>query len=278
MTLFDEELTRRLVLRRGLTTIGAVGLSGTLLAACGSDDKKSAASTPATTTTDALPGKGKTVGLSLIGINEYVLGAATGVLKEMEEAGYAVKVLSSNFKPDTEIQNFNTFVSQGVDGILTVPVTSTSAARGAITANAKGIPTVSLAWANKSPADDILAGRVRLNNVTGAANIVGWLEENAEPGPVLIVQGLPGNEFSDGFDTGMADALAKLGGAWKIAGKAPGFYLRDKSITAAQNLTTAHPDAKIIVTAVAEMGVGVASFLERSKRKDFTHEIGRAHV
>ena len=275
MSYFDDGLTRRVLLRRGLITIGTGMLGGSLLAGCGDDDSDGEAtageSTSSTTTPAEKPGEGKTVGVTLIGINEYVLGAATGVLKELTEAGYGVKLLSSNFTPDGEIKNFQTFVSQGVDGIITLPVTSASAARGALNAERSKIPTVSLAWASESPADDILVGRVRLNNVTGGKAIADWLSQNAEPGEVLLVQGFPGNEFSDDFDKGLADGLASVGGGWKIVGKVPGQYLRDKAITAAQNLTTAHPNARVIVTSVAEMGVGVASFLQRKGAKDFTH-------
>lgn len=275
MSYLDDGLTRRLLLRRGLTTLGAGMLGGSLLAGCGDDEAESTApsksETTATAAADAMPGKGKTIGVTLIGINEYVLGAATGVMKELEAGGYDTKLLSSNFTPDGEIKNFQTFVSQGVDGIITLPVTSASAARGALNAERSGIPTVSLAWASKSPADDILVGRVRLNNLTGGRKIAEWLSQNAEPGEVLLVQGFPGNEFSDDFDQGLAQGLADVGGGWKIVGKVPGQYLRDKAITAAQNLTTAHPKARVIVTSVAEMGVGVASYLERKGAEGFTH-------
>jgi ABC-type sugar transport system substrate-binding protein len=271
----DDELTRRLLLRRGLTTLGAGMVGGSLLAACGDDADKNKASADSGAKTpaagDGMPGKGKTIGVTLIGINEYVLGAATGVIKELEAGGYDVKLLSSNFTPDGEIKNFQTFVSQGVDGIITLPVTSASAARGALNAEKSSIPTVSLAWASESPADDILVGRVRLNNVTGGKKIAEWLSQNADPGEVLLVQGFPGNEFSDDFDKGLAQGLAEVGGGWKIVGKVPGQYLRDKAITAAQNLTTAHPKARVIVTSVAEMGVGVASYLQRKGAKNYTH-------
>ncbi len=256
--------------------LAGVALGGVTLAACGGDDDEkattsaSSGATTAASSTGGKPGEGKTIGLNLIGVNEYVTGVASGVLKSLVPEGYEVKILSSNFNADDEVKNFQSFISQQVDGIITLPVTSASSGRGTLMADKAGIPTVSLGWNAGDPADELYAGRVKYNYTRDVQMIADWLDENVEPSEVVIVQGAPGNPTSDQFDT-VKDKINKLGNGWKVVGMTPGQYLRDKSITAAENLFTAHPKAKVIITGAAEMAVGVASFLERKGMDDVTH-------
>lgn len=263
------------LLRTGLVLAG-VAVGSVTLAACGGDDDEkatTAASSTASTaasSTGGKPGEGKTIGLNLIGVNEYVTGVATGVLKSLVPEGYEVKILSSNFTADDEVKNFQSFISQKVDGIITLPVTSASSGRGTLMADKAGIPTVSLGWNSGDPADDLYAGRLRYNYTRDTQLIADWLDENVEPAEVVIVQGAPGNPTSDQFDT-VEEKINKLGNGWKVVGKVPGQYMRDKSITAAENLFQAHPNAKVILNGAAEMGVGIASFLERKGMDDVTH-------
>ena len=271
-------MTVRLVLRRasrwraGLA-IAVLALSVFAAAGCGSSsDSSQAATTAATTASGAAgPGAGKTIGVVSIGTNQYTQCMATGAIKELSSAGYKVIGFDSKFDAKQEVANFDQAIARKVDGILVLPVTPQSAARGAIAAQKANIPVVNLAWATPAAADDIYVGRVRLDNVQGGKLITDWLKDNATPGEVVIVSGVPGNEFSDDFDRGVTEGIKALGGDWKVVGNEPGFYVRDKAITAVENLTAAHPNAKVIITSVAEMGVGVASWLERSGRKDVVH-------
>ena len=232
------------LLRTGLVLAG-VAVGGVTLAACGGDDDEkatTAASSTASTaasSTGGKPGEGKTIGLNLIGVNEYVTGVATGVLKSLVPEGYEVKILSSNFTADDEVKNFQSFISQKVDGIITLPVTSASSGRGTLMADKAGIPTVSLGWNSGDPADDLYAGRLRYNYTRDTQLIADWLSKNAKPAETVIVQGAPGNPTSDQFDT-VEEKINKLGDGWKVVGKTPGEYLRDKSITAA---AYSHPSA-----------------------------------
>lgn len=255
-------------LAAGVAVLLAIGLA-VGLTACGDDDEEGSGT--ASTAEAGLPGEGKTIGISLIGTNQYTQCMATGAIKNLTEAGYEVVGVDSKFDPQQEVANFNDLIGRDVDGILVLPVTPDSAARGAIAAEEAGIPTVSLAWAKPTAADDTYVGRVNLDNVQGAGLIVDWIEENTEPGEIVVVSGVAGNEFSDDFDAGLKKGIEELGGGWEIVGIEPGNYVRDDAITAAQNLFAAHPDASIIITAVAEEGVGVASWLQREGKDDIVH-------
>lgn len=259
-----DPMTRRTFVQRSTVLLSTAAVGGIALSACGDDDQESSSADAG----NDRPGAGKTVALILNGINEYTQSTGTGVYEVLAPAGYTVRTVQGGFEADAEVQNFQSAIAEGVDGIAVLPVSPDSAGRGAILADQEGIPTVSLAWAKPSPADDAYAGRVFINNKGGGKLIADWLSSNAEPGGILLVQGLPGNEFSDDFDKGLADALPEQ---FSIVGRQPGNFLRTDAITAIENLVTANPTARIIVTSVSEMGVGVASYLQRAGRKDFVH-------
>ena len=251
--------------RRRLVGAGA----GALLAATalGSTVARGATSTAAA----GAVGEGKTIGLIVIGVNQYVQCLATGVLEELSTTKYNMIGINSVFDPSKEVAGFQTLISRKVDGILVLPVTPQSAARGTLAASKAGIPVVNLAWAKPTAADKIFKARIRIDNLKGGGLIADWIGKNTQPGEIVVVEGLPGNEFNDQLLLGLKTGIAKLGGGWKIAGVQPGAYARDKSITAVQNLLTAHPKAKIVVDFAAEMGAGIASYLERQRLKDIVH-------
>src|SRR5262249_34960220 len=151
---------RRELLRRTGLLAGAGVLGGGLLSACGSDDKSSASggstSAGSTSASGDQPGKGKTIGLILIGVNEFVTGVATGVHGGGERAGYAVKWLSPNSPAGEEIKNYQSFIPRQADATFPLPLTAASSGRGALRAQQQKIPVVDLAWAAGGPADDIL--------------------------------------------------------------------------------------------------------------------------
>lgn len=246
---------------RGLLGLILVGLVAAALAGCADDGESDAV--------DAQ--EGGTIGTILIGNNQYVQCLATGVISELEGTPWRFTGLYSDFAAPKEVANFDSMETKGVEGLLVLPVTPQSAARGAISADASGTPVVNLAWAQETSADDVYAARVQIDNIEGGRMIAKWLGENAEPGKILVVEGQRGNEFNDQLLEGLREGVASLGGDWRIAGVEQGLYLRDAAITAAQDLMTAHPDARIVVDFAAEMGVGIASFLEREGRDDIVH-------
>lgn len=244
----------------GLAAVAALAVG------CGGDDSPSTGAGTAETTQ-----QGGTIGAVLIGNNQYVQCLATGVLEQLQGTPWKFTGLYSDFAAPKEVANFDSMQSKGVDGILDLPVTPQSAARGALNAEQDGTPVVNLAWAQPTSADEVYAARVQIDNLKGGRMIAEWLGENADPGEILVVEGAKGNEFNDQLLQGLREGVAELGAGWSIAGVEQGFYLRDRAITAAQNLMSAHPNAKIVVDFAAEMGVGIASYLEREGRRDVVH-------
>jgi ribose transport system substrate-binding protein len=257
--------------RRRFVGLGAgMVAGGTLLAACGDDDDSSGSGGGGGS--DGSIGEGKKIGLVLNGFNQYCQDLATGVLEGLNGTAYEFVGLQGNFDAAQEVANFEAMVSRNVDGIVVLPNTVQGASRGSLAAKAAGIPVSNLLWSEPTPGDAAFVVRVGVDSVKGGELIGEWITENTDPGKVLVVSGVPGQGFSEDITEGLTKSLAATGGGdWKIAAEQPGLFTRTKAIDAAQNMLTAHPDAKILVTYAAEMGNGVASYLQKSGRDDIVH-------
>jgi ribose transport system substrate-binding protein len=217
-------------------------------------------------------GEGKTIGLILNGFNVYDQCLATGVLKGLAGTKYGFIGLQGNFDAAQEVDNFDTMISRGVEGIIVIPNTVQGASRGALAAKSKGIPVVNVLWSDPTPADSAYVARVRADNIRGGNLMAQWITKNTDPGEIVVVIGVPGQGFSEKLLQGLKEGLDVYGeGKWKIVGIQPGFFTRTTAIKAAQNLLTAHPKAKIIVDFAAEMGNGIASYLKKSGKTDIVN-------
>lgn len=253
--------------RRDLLASGAgIVLGGGLLAACGGSSKSSAGATTAAAGGSA---GAKRIGASLSGINEYNLQLATGMYKGLGSAGHELIPLQANYNASDELRNIQSLIAQQVDGLVIGPINVESGARGAALAAKAGIPVINYLWESESPADKNYIGVVHIDNVgKGGPEIANHImSANPDGGKVLLIPGVQGDGFNEAITTGIKNTLTDK---YPIAGEQPGNYVRSDAITAAQNLLSAHPDAKAIVTYASEMGNGVASFLKQ-KKIELTH-------
>ena len=248
--------------RRDLLVSGAgIVLGGSLLAACGGgDDDGTVATSP--TTGSGGSGGAKRIGASLSGINEYNLALATGMYKALEGTEHELVPMQANWNASDEVKNIQNLVAQQVDGIVIGPINVESGARGAALAAKAGIPVINYLWESEGPADRDYVGVIHIDNVnTGGPDIADYImREHPDGGGVLLIPGVQGDGFNEGITTGIRDTLTA---DYPILGEQPGNYVRSDAVTAAQNLLSAHPDAKAIVTYASEMGNGVASFLKQ---------------
>jgi ABC-type sugar transport system substrate-binding protein len=106
--------------------------------------------------------------------------------------------------------------------------------------------------------------------VAGGGMIGDWLKAQVTPGPVIVVQGILGQGFSERIDQGLDASLA--GSGFHVVVREQGFFEREKATTIVESALQAHPDTRAIVAYSASMSNGIASYL---KAKNLT---GIAHV
>ena len=258
-----------MVVRNKLVQALTVGVALATLAACGSDDSGSS---------DSGSGgsgggdekAGGVIGVSVPGNNEYTQCMATGVIHAAKEAGYTVELTQGDFTDQNVIQDFQQMISKGVKGIVVLPNSDQSVVQGTLLAEKAGIPVANAGWFGETDADDVFAGREGVDVDKGVEIIAQGIEQNAEPGEVVFISGAPGIPTSDAFEEKLGPAIDALGGGWSLVETQPGFYVRDKAITAVQSLLAAHPDATTVVALSADMADGAATYLEQEGRDDIT--------
>jgi len=255
-------LGRRNFLRlAGLVGGGLAGAGA--LAAC-----SSAPSQPPPTAAGAV-GAGKTIAISLNGNNAYSGYVAEGVLKELDGTGYGFAGVQNNFDSSVELGNVQNLLSQGIAGLVVLPADAGTIAKAAQLAKQQNIAMGNALWPGPSAADQDFAGVAALDSVAGGRMIGDWLKANSTPGPVVVVQGILGQGFSERIDQGLDASLA--GSGFQVVVREQGFFEREKATTIVESALQAHPDARAIVSYSASMSNGIAALLKAKNLTNIAH-------
>lgn len=257
--------TRRLDRRDFLRVLGAAGgatAATGVLAACGGGSSAPAGGGGAV-------GAGKTIGLSLNGLNAYSTYVAEGVLKVLDGTGYAFRAVQNNFDSSTELSNIQSLLSQGVAGLVVLPANANTLGTAAQLASGQNIPVGNALWPGPGNSDQYFTGVAAIDSVAGGQMIGDWLKQNGKPGKVIVVQGILGQNFSERIDQGLDKSLA--GSGFDIVVRNEGFFDRQKAVAVVESGLQAHPDATAIVAYSASMSDGIASYLKSRGLSGLTH-------
>ncbi|MEI4271355.1 sugar ABC transporter substrate-binding protein [Klenkia sp. LSe6-5] len=263
-SLLSAPIRRRDLFRLGGAVGGGLALSS-LLAACGGDSSGSGSGSGSG---DGV-GAGQTIGLSLNGNNAYSSYVAEGVLKALEGTSYGFVGVQNNFDSSTELGNVQNLLSQGIAGFVTLPADAATIARAAELAQQQGVPVGNALWPGPSDADEYFTGVADLDSVEGGRMIGEWLKENATPGPVIVVQGIVGQGFSERIDEGLDEALE--GSGFTVVVREQGFFARDTATSIVESGLQANPGVTAIVAYAASMSNGIAAYLEANGIDGIAH-------
>jgi ABC-type sugar transport system substrate-binding protein len=214
-------------------------------------------------------GAGKTIGISLNGLNAYSGYVAEGVLKALDGTQYKVVGVQNNFTSSTELANIQNLLTQGIDGLIVLPADATTIGKAAQLCAAQKVPVGNALWPGASSADKYYAGVADLDSVEGGKLMGEYLKANAKPGKVIVVQGILGQGFSEKIDEGLNASLAGTG--FSVVVRQQGFFARDKATTIVESGLQAHPDTTAIVAYSASMSDGIASYLKSKGISNITH-------
>jgi len=258
-------LGRRDLFRLGGLIGGGVALTS-LLAACGGGDDSSGA---ASSSGGGEVGAGQTIGISLNGNNAYSSYVAEGVLKGLEGTAYGFAGVQNDFDSSTELGNVQNLLSQGIAALCVLPADATTIARAAQLCSQQDVPVGNALWAGESDADEYYAGVADLDSVEGGRMIGEWLIANATPGPVIVVQGIVGQGFSERIDEGLDAALE--GSGFEVVVRDQGFFGRDQATQIVESGLQANPGVTAIVAYSASMSNGIAAYLEANGKTGIAH-------
>lgn len=259
----DRSLGRRDLFRLGGYVGGGLALTS-LLAACGGDSGSGAAAG-----SGSGGGETGTIGISLNGNNAYSSYVTEGVLKALDGTGYDFVGVQNDFDSSTELGNVQNLLSQGIAGLVTLPADAATIARAAEIAQQQDVPVGNALWPGESDADQYYAGVAALDSVEGGRMIGEWLIANATPGPVIVVQGIVGQGFSERIDEGLDAALE--GSGFTVVVREQGFFARDTATTIVESGLQANPGVTAIVAYAASMSNGISAYLESAGISGITH-------
>jgi ribose transport system substrate-binding protein len=250
--------------RRGFFRLtGFVG-GGLLLAACGDDGDSGGSGSGG-----GGGGGGGTIGISLNGNNAYSSYVAEGVLAALDGTEYDFTGIQNNFDSSQELGNIENLINQGIVGLVVLPADAGTLARAAEIAQQQDIPVGNALWPGESDADEFFSGVAALDSVEGGRLIGEWLKANATPGPVIVVQGIVGQGFSERIDEGLDESLQ--GSGFEVVVREQGFFDRDQATDIVESGLQANPGVTAIVAYSASMSNGIASYLESQGIESITH-------
>ncbi len=263
-------LDRRAFLR-GTAAFAGVAAFGGLVSACSSSSSSGGTASASGSSGAAVGdiGKGKTIAISLNGINAYSTYVAEGVLKALAGTSYKVIGVQNNFSSSTELTNIQNLLTQNISGLISLPADATTIAKAAQLCQQQGVAFGNSLYPGKSDADKYFTSVAVLDSVEGGTMIGDFLKANGKPGKTVVVQGIIGQGFSERIDQGLDAALA--GSGFDVVVREQGFFDRNKATTIVESALQAHPDITTIVAYSASMSDGIASYLKSKSITNLTH-------
>lgn len=185
--------------------------------------------------------------------NPFFVTLADGAQDAADDLGVTVIVSDAQDDAQTEADNIQDFITQDVDVIVINPVDSDAAVAAVESANAAGIPVVTV---DRGVEGGEVLAHIASDNVLGGQLAGEFLfAELGDEGEVAQMEGVPGT--SAARDRGEGFALALDGAdAIELATSVTANFSRDEGFSVAQDVLQANPDVAGIFAQNDEMALG----------------------
>jgi ribose transport system substrate-binding protein len=196
---------------------------------------------------------------------------AEGVKAEMKKLGYDVTVVSGGGKPLTQNSQIQTFITQGVKGVVMNPTDPRAVASSVAALKKAKIPFVLV----NTSLDESLAGNaycyVAEDEVENSrqigiemANVLSKKYGSSATVKALLVKGFPGDSNSARRDKGFKAGYASVAGAPKLnlLPDAFGEFNADGALGPVRSIATANPDLQAVFSVTDSMLPGIQTALK----------------
>ncbi|WP_448071073.1 sugar ABC transporter substrate-binding protein [Georgenia yuyongxinii] len=211
-------------------------------------------------------GKVLTIGVSFPILDQFLQNVADGMEVRAAEAGVELNIVSAQEKTDVQLGQVENFISQGVDGIIVIPVDTDAATPMTEQALNAEVPLV---YVNRRPSD-LPAGVPYVGSdslVAGTLEMEALAELVNFEGNVAILQGDPANEAAQLRTKGCKDVVAEHEGM-KVIREQAGNWYRDKGLSITENWLQSGDDIDIICANNDEMALGAIQALQNAGKLD----------
>ena len=154
-----ENKTMKMISRRDFIKASAVVGAAGVLTACGGSASSTAASSVAASSTAAASSEAAASGSANVGVciyqfaDNFMTLYRTDLEEYLKDMGYAVTIVDGKNDQNTQTEQINTFLQQGVDVLVINPVQTTSAQTIVDTISPSGTPIV---FINREPDKSVL--------------------------------------------------------------------------------------------------------------------------
>lgn len=209
---------------------------------------------------------GKT--FALVQINQQALffnQMNEGAQAKADELGAELLIFNANNDPAAQNSAIETYITEGVDGIIVVAIDVNGVMPAVIQADEAGIPVVAV--------DAILPegpqkAQVGVDNAAAGADIGAYfVEQVGEQGATLGIVGALNSFIQNVRQEGFEGAIADAEGI-EVAGVVDGQNVQDVALSAAENLMTANPDLSAIYATGEPALVGAIAAVESQGRQE----------
>lgn len=234
-----------------------------LLGACGSATLEGEQSDESEKVAEISPDE-MTIGLSISTLNNPFFGQLQeGVEDKAEENGTTVRTVDAQDDTATQINGIDDLIQQGVDVLLINPVDSDAITPAIESANAAGIPVITL---DRSSEGGEVVTLIASDNVQGgemaAEHIVELVGEKAK---VVQLEGTPGasaaNERGEGFNNVANEKL-------DVVDSQSANFSRSEGLTVMENLLQSNSDIDAVFAQNDEMALGAIEAIEAAGLED----------
>lgn len=237
------------MMKKLLILLAAIALIAT---ACGGDDTAGGGDT-AEGGGDAAEGD-VTVGLSLSTLqNPFFVSLRDGAQQAADEAGAELLVADAQDDAQTQANDIEDLITQGVDVIVVNPVDSAAIVTSIESANSAGIPVLTV---DRGADGGEVVSHIASDNVLGGELAGEYLfEQIGGEGQVAQLEGVAGTSAARDRGQGFQNALDEAEGVELIASQTANFD-RDEGLTVAENILQANPEIGGIFAQNDEMALG----------------------
>jgi ribose transport system substrate-binding protein len=185
-----------------------------------------------------------------------------------ERSGVRITLLSDEFDPATQKKNIEDLIALGVDGIALAiwePGLGTSSLRSIVD---EGVPAVGLhVKSSEFIAPMVVADNVKAGEIVGKQAAAYWKENfpGVEPkiGTVYMAGCTACDDRVNGFLKGFA---ASYKGSYEKVAEVDGAGVRDKALSACEDMLSAHPEINLIFGINDDSALGAISALRNLGR------------
>lgn len=194
------------------------------------------------------------VGLALSTLqNPFFVTLRDGAQEAADAEGVELIVSDARDDAQTQANDMQNFVTQGVDVIIVNPVDSAAIVTSIEAANQADIPVITV---DRAAEGGEIASHIASDNVQGGEMATEYLiEQMGGSGTVAQLEGIAGTSAARDRGEGFQNAIDAASGVEVVASQTANFD-RDEGFTVAQNIFQANPDLDGLFAQNDEMALG----------------------